>query len=201
MSIPLKALDRSAVEGVDRRRPVVVYCWDALCDLSPRAAAWLDELGFEDVCDYRAGKADWLARGLPTERSEATEPTVMAVLRSDVVTCRPDDELFAVANRVKDSPFGFALVTGEDGTLLGRLSADALGQPSVRGVADAMILGPSTIRADAELEPLVERLAGKDLRLAIVTAPDGRLLGVVRRTDAESLLRGREPAGAGAGRD
>jgi rhodanese-related sulfurtransferase len=201
VSIPLKTLDRQAVESLDRSRPVVVYCWDALCDLSPRAAAVLDELGFEDVCDYAVGKVDWTARGLPTEGSKAPEPTVMAVLRTDVATCQPGEQLSGVAQRVKDSAFGFALVTREDGTLLGRLPADALDQPSAGGVAEGMTLGPSTVRADTELEPLVERLAGKNLRLAIVTAPDGRLLGVVRRSDAERMLAEREPIGAGAGGD
>jgi rhodanese-related sulfurtransferase len=201
VSIPLKTLDRRTVQSLDRSAPVVVYCWDALCDLSPRAAAWLDELGFEDVCDYAAGKVDWTARGLPTEGSKAPEPTVMAVLRTDVATCQPGEQLPIVAQRVKDSAFGFALVTREDGTLLGRLSADALDRPSTDGVAEAMKLGPSTVRADTELEPLVERLESKDLRLAIVTAPDGRLLGVVRRSDAERLLEEREPVGAGAGHD
>ena len=188
MSIPLKALDREAVADLNRSRPVVVYCWDALCDLSPRAAAWLDELGFEDVCDYAAGKVDWTARGLPTEGSKAPEPTVAAVLRTDIVTCRPGERLSVVAQRVKDSPFRFALVTREDGTLLGRVPSDALDQPSADEVAEAMILGPSTVRADSELEPLVERLEGRDLRFAIVTGPDGRLLGIVRRGDAERLL-------------
>jgi rhodanese-related sulfurtransferase len=30
INIPLKALDRAAVAGLDRARPVIVYCWDAL---------------------------------------------------------------------------------------------------------------------------------------------------------------------------
>jgi rhodanese-related sulfurtransferase/CBS domain-containing protein len=201
ISIPLKTLDRRTVRGLDRNRPVVVYCWDALCDLSPRAAAWLDELGFEDVCDYALGKVDWTARGLPTEGTKAGVPRVTAALRTDVATCRPGEKLSTVAARVSDSPFGFALVTREDGSLLGRLRGDALDQPSVDGVAEAMSVGPSTIRADAELDALVERLQSKGLRFAIVTDPNGRLLGVVRRSDAERLLEEREPIGAGSGGD
>ena len=30
INIPLKTLDESAVTGLDRARPVVVYCWDSL---------------------------------------------------------------------------------------------------------------------------------------------------------------------------
>jgi rhodanese-related sulfurtransferase len=30
VSIPLKTLDATTTSGLDRRRPVIVYCWDAL---------------------------------------------------------------------------------------------------------------------------------------------------------------------------
>src|SRR5438105_4411003 len=49
--IPLKELDALHARLLDRDRPVVVYCWDALCDMSPRAAARLEQLGF-DAYDY-----------------------------------------------------------------------------------------------------------------------------------------------------
>src|SRR2546430_16920519 len=64
--LPLKQLDAQHANQLDRERPVVVYCWDALCDMSPRAAARLEQLGF-DVYDYALGKVDWMARGLPME--------------------------------------------------------------------------------------------------------------------------------------
>ncbi|MFF5019711.1 rhodanese-like domain-containing protein [Streptomyces sp. NPDC001165] len=63
----LRDLDREARNRLDPNRPVVVYCWDWLCDMSPRAAAQLEQLGFRQVYDYVPGKADWLAAGLPTE--------------------------------------------------------------------------------------------------------------------------------------
>jgi rhodanese-related sulfurtransferase len=30
VNIPLKRLDATAAQGLDRERPVVVYCWDSL---------------------------------------------------------------------------------------------------------------------------------------------------------------------------
>src|SRR3954453_7780307 len=65
ISVPLKELDAESASQLDKSRPVVVYCWDYLCDMSPRAAALLDEFGFERVYDYAASKVDYLARGLP----------------------------------------------------------------------------------------------------------------------------------------
>ena len=71
-AFPLKQFDSGRLDGLDRNRPVIVYCWDYQCDLSPRAAARLEELSFREVYDYVAGKADWLAAGLP---SEGTRPS------------------------------------------------------------------------------------------------------------------------------
>jgi Mg/Co/Ni transporter MgtE len=50
--------------------------------------------------------------------------------------------------------------------------------------------GPSTIRADNELEPLAKRMRDSDLTSLPVTTPEGRLLGVVRRDDVEAELAG-----------
>ncbi|MBW0108232.1 rhodanese-like domain-containing protein [Pseudonocardia sp. KRD-182] len=30
VNIPLEALDATTITGLDRERPVIVYCWDAL---------------------------------------------------------------------------------------------------------------------------------------------------------------------------
>lgn len=54
INIPLEELDAESTAGLDKRRPVIVYCWDYLCDMSPRAAARLDSLGFQRVYDYAA---------------------------------------------------------------------------------------------------------------------------------------------------
>lgn len=51
----------------EKDKPVIVYCANTECDASPRAARQLDELGYETVYDYEAGKADWKAAGLPIE--------------------------------------------------------------------------------------------------------------------------------------
>lgn len=51
----------------DKNEPVVVYCMDEECDASPKAAKRMDELGYERVYDYEAGKMDWKEAGLPVE--------------------------------------------------------------------------------------------------------------------------------------
>jgi len=51
----------------DKSRTVIVYCANIDCPESRKAAERLDALGYEDVYDYEAGKADWREAGLPTE--------------------------------------------------------------------------------------------------------------------------------------
>jgi Mg/Co/Ni transporter MgtE len=143
-------------------------------------------MGFSDVYEYVAGKQDWLARGLPIEGEKADHPTAGAVAKNDVVTCRLTDRVGDVQERVIASSYRFALVVSEAGCLLGRLRASELERCDRGSTAeDVMEPGPSTVRIDKELPALVERLRAGDLKFAIVTTPEGTLVGVVRRSDAE----------------
>ena len=149
--------------------------------MSPRAACRLESLGFEQVCDYVAGKADWLAHGLPTEGHGAGAARAGAAARDDVITCRLDERVGDVRVRLEGSPYGFALVTSAGGVLLGRLRQSALeGDPDLRAEA-AMEAGPSTVRPDLSLEELLDRLERRSLSTAVLTTPEGELIGVVRR--------------------
>jgi rhodanese-related sulfurtransferase len=109
INIPLKELDAESVAQLDKSRPVIVYCWDYLCDMSPRAAARLDSLDFV-AYDYAASKVDYLARGLPREGEKANEKRAVDLLRNNVVRCGLADPIDQVRAQVKDSPYRFALV-------------------------------------------------------------------------------------------
>ena len=161
--------------------------------MSPRAACRLEALGFAEVYDYTTGKADWLARGLPTEGEKADEPHALDLVVDDVVSCTPDELIADIRERVAASRYGFAFVVAPDRCLLGRLRRAALdGDPAATAEA-AMEPGPSTIRPDMELEPLAERMRKRDLTGLPVTTPEGELLGVVRRDDLEAALASRTP--------
>lgn len=151
--------------------------------MSPRAACRLDTLGFEHVYDYMPGKFDWLARGLPREGDKAAEPRVVDFVRRDVVTCQLHDRVGAVRQRVELSPYGFAFVLSDGGVLLGRLRKAAMDRDLDATAEAVMEPGPSTVRADAAPARLRERLERNNLTTAVITDPEGRLLGVVRRTD------------------
>ena len=51
----------------DKSAPVVVYCQDETCEASPEAARRMEAIGYDNVYDYAAGKADWRDAGLPIE--------------------------------------------------------------------------------------------------------------------------------------
>ena len=129
------------------------------------------------------GKVDWLAHGLPVEGTNADPPTAGRLLREDFVRCGPDDRVTDVREAVAASPYPFALVIGADGMLLGRVRASALRDAGERVIGEIMELAPATVRPHRAAGELAERLAGRDLRWAIVTTPEGSLLGVVSRED------------------
>jgi CBS domain-containing protein len=156
--------------------------------MSPRAACRLETLDFPEVYDYTTGKADWLARGLPTEGEKAGEKRAVDLLAGDVVTCELGERIADVRERVAGSRYGFAFVVSPARVLLGRLRRAALDGDGDRTAEEAMEPGPSTIRADKQLEPLAERMRTNDLTSMPVTTPEGVLLGLVRRDDLENEL-------------
>ncbi len=181
ISIPLKTLDAESAAELDAALPVVVYCWDALCDMSPRAAAMLETLGF-DAYDYALSKVDWMAHGLPMEGTGA-DPTAGSLARSDVETCAPGERAAPIAARIAASPYGFALVLA-DGVVLGRLRGSRLdGAAPDASAGELMEPGPSTIRPHTPAGELRERLEREGRHTAVITTPAGELLGVARVED------------------
>lgn len=152
--------------------------------MSPRAACRLATLGFTQIHDYVAGKVDWLARNQPVDGTAANDPIIGRHLRRDVVTTRPDDPIGGVRARVERSAHSFALVTTSDAVLLGRLRAATLAEADpAAAAAEVMEPGPSTLRPHQHAPQIRDRLVDRGLSYAIVTDPDGRLLGTVHPAD------------------
>ena len=159
--------------------------------MSPRAAARLERLGFEQVYDYVAGKADWGSFGLPLEGAEGSETRAGAHVRTDVPNCRPEDRLAAICERLEESGWDTCFVLDERGVVLGRIGRRAIRGREDVSAEEAMTLGPSTIRPSARLEAVAERMQRQALTNLPVTTADGRLVGVLTLRDAEEALRSR----------
>lgn len=156
--------------------------------MSPRAAARLGSIRFEQVYDYAAGKADWGSFGLPLEGRRDSTTRVGAHMRTDVPTCRLDERLPDVCERVRDAGWDTCFVTDERNVVLGRLGRSALARGGEVPIEDAMTPGPSTVRPSFELERAIERMRTQRLTGLPVTRSDGLLVGVIRREDAERAL-------------
>jgi len=151
--------------------------------MSPRAACRLAVLGFTQVFDYVPGKIDWMAHGLPVDATTSTT-TIGQYLRHDVVTAALDDYVHDVRARVEAGDHDFALVLAGDTTLLGRLRCSVLdaADPDARA-GQVMERGPSTLRPHEPAAAVRERLTRHHLRSAIVTDPEGHLMGTVHPDD------------------
>lgn len=99
--------------------------------------------------------------------------------------CALDDRVGEVREQIERSGYGFALVVADGGVLLGRLRGSALDCDPALRVEEVMEPGPSTVRPHRAAGDLAKRLAQQDLRWAIVTDPEGRLIGVASREDLE----------------
>ena len=178
LHLPLKSLSAStAAVVVDRARPIIVYCWDALCDMSPRAAWHLEHLGYRPVYDYAVGKVDWMAAGLPTVRAAGSADRAIDAADTEPRTCPPDQPLTALADmRPRDA----IIVVNEQGIVLGRIDAVPTSFESTAVAEDIMTPGPATVRAHEPLDALLSRMRARGTEQVLVTTPEGRLLGVVR---------------------
>jgi rhodanese-related sulfurtransferase len=168
--LPLKSLDATSIHVLDPERPVIVYCWDCLCDMSPRAAWRLERFGF-DVYDYAAGKVDWLAAGLATVRAVPGPRRALDAADRAPRTCAPDTP---VAHLGIDA----AIVVNEQGIVLGRVRSGDQADGAAKA-EDVMESGPATVRAHEPLDDLLERMDRRHVSEMIVTTPEGRLLGAV----------------------
>jgi len=159
--------------------------------MSPRAACRLQGLGFTKVYDYVDGIADWKAAGLPTEGTGALRQRVADATRTDVATCTPDEPIKNVRSRAAAAEV--CVVVDCDGQVIGRLRQGATETDGDRLVGDVMEAGPTTVRPDGLLQPLVERMDRRDTPHVLVTTPQGHLLGVLVRDEAKRLLAGEPP--------
>jgi hypothetical protein len=116
-------------------------------------------------------------------------PTPGTVSTARVATCELHDDLAAMTTALAAARYGFCLVVTGDGIVLGRLRRSALQDASPDATAEQLMeSAPSTIRPNIAAQALVDRLTKRDLKTAIVTTPEGALLGAFPREAAERQL-------------
>ncbi|HYY65465.1 MAG TPA: CBS domain-containing protein [Gaiellaceae bacterium] len=142
-------------------------------------------MGFRRVYDYMPGKKSWGSFGLPHEGTNVPARSAADVAHRDVPTCTLDESLAEVRRRVRAAGWDTCIVSNEQRVVLGRLGRSAVAADTDESVEHAMTPGPSTIRPSIGTDALLERMRTRELTSYVVTTPDGRLVGLVRRDDLE----------------
>jgi rhodanese-related sulfurtransferase len=182
ISVPLQEVT-AARDRLDSTRPVIVYCHDHECDLSGRAAARLELLGFTDVYDYATSKTAWLGEGLPSEGLLDDSQRATARLHRDVPRVGVDATMGEAAKAVGD--WEVVVVVNEEATVVGVVRREAVDFTSDLLLAEVMQPAPPTVRPSIPLRELASTMDQDGQRHLLVTTSGGRLLGLVRRDELE----------------
>jgi CBS domain-containing protein len=151
--------------------------------MSSRAACRLEQLGLPDVYDFAAGKAAWMAAGLPIEGSRAGDRAGQ-IAHLDVPVCGVHDTLRDVPEDARE--WGVCVVRDANGCVLGAVPVGKLALGPATVVADVMERAPATIRPSMPRDELRSRFTRSGESHFIVTTLAGRLVGLVTREDVES---------------
>lgn len=105
-------------------------------------------------------------------------------------TCTLEEPLAEVRQRVGAAGWDTCIVLTEERVVLGRLGRKAIAGDSDESVEQAMSPGPGTVRPSISTDALLERIQARNLSSYLVTTPDGRLVGLVRREELETADQG-----------
>ncbi len=115
------------------------------------------------------GKLDWLAAGLPTEGTNAQLPRAGTVARRDVPTCRLDELLGPVRERVRDAGWDACVVVNDERVVFGLLRHEQLERDGDESIERVMRPGPSTFRPHVSIAEMAEFMVTHDLPSSPIT--------------------------------
>ena len=158
--------------------------------MAPRAAARLETMGFGEVYEYKAGKADWMAAGLPTEGTNTAHQRAGDAARKDVPVCGLRERLGDVRDRARAAGWDAAVVVDAERVVLGLLRSRELSKEPDLLIEQAMRPGPSTFRPYVAVKEMADFMVEHQLENSPVTTSDGRLVDLLMRADAVRLAGG-----------
>jgi CBS domain-containing protein len=106
------------------------------------------------------------------------------VARKDVPTCSLGERVAVVRERVSEGGWEVCVVVNEERIVLGLLRNEELDAGGDEGVEQVMRPGPSTFRPHVGIEEIAEFMIHHDRPNVPITTSDGRLVGILLRTDA-----------------
>jgi CBS domain-containing protein len=121
--------------------------------------------------------------------------TVSDLMREDVVTAKPDEQVRRIARRMRDETVG-SVVVEEDGRPIGiitdrdlttRILAEGA-DPDSKTARDIMTSDPETVTSDAGVRELCDRMSEARVRRMPVIDYEGNLAGIITHDDLNTLL-------------
>lgn len=131
-----------------------------------------------------------MAAGLPTEGTNASHPRVGTVARTNVPTASLAELVGSISERVHAAGWDSAVVVDSNRVVLGLLGAKELEKDPGMTAEAAMRPGVSTFRPYVPIKEVADFLARHDFPSAPITTSDGRLVGLLLRSDAEREAEG-----------
>ena len=107
--------------------------------------------------------------------------------RKDVPTCRLEERMGEVKERVRSGGWEVCVVVNQENVVMGLLRSKELGSDDDAQVEHAMRPGPSTFRPHVPIHEMAEYMSRHDLPSSPVTTSNGRLVGILLREDAERV--------------
>jgi Mg/Co/Ni transporter MgtE len=105
-----------------------------------------------------------------------------------VPTCRLDESIGEVRERVRDAGWDACVVVNEERIVFGLLRERELNQRSDEPVERIMRPGPSTFRPNVPIEEMAGFMTDHDLVSSPITSSDGRLIGLLRKDDSVRVM-------------
>jgi Mg/Co/Ni transporter MgtE len=112
------------------------------------------------------------------------------VARKDAPTCRPDEPIGEVRERVRAAGWDACVVVNDERVVLGLLREAELQEGQDEPVERVMRPGPSTFRPHVSIQEMAHYMVDHDLPTSPVTSSDGRLIGILRVEDALAVAHG-----------
>src|SRR6266850_4846519 len=113
----------------------------------------------------------------------ATRSRAGDVARRDVPTCRLEEPMHAVRERVAAAGGNACVVVNEVRVVMGLLRAEELQKGRDERVERVMRPGPSTFRPHVPADDVVKFMVAHDLPNSPITTSDGKLIGLLGRED------------------
>lgn len=131
-----------------------------------------------------AARLKTLAAGLPTEGENSKHPRAGDIARLDVAVGGPKDRLGDLSARIRAAGLDAAVVVDDDRHVLGLLRGKELGLDPELPVENAMRTGPSTFRPYIPIKEIADYMVEHELESSPVTTSDGKLVGLLLKSDA-----------------